>query len=344
MSADLVQPGSTPATLLVMNEQTYRLQFGPPELARLRRTAAVGDPIAVTEFDSPHTLARLAETEVLLTSWGCPPINAQVLDAAPSLRAIIHAAGSIRGHVGPDVFDREVLVTTAADANAEPVAQYTLAAILWSFKKVPFLAQDARIHRADWSYRDRHGELSGRDRTVVIVGFSRIGRRVTELLHVTDAAKVLVVDPVVDPADILAAGAEPVELHQALSRADVLSLHAPLLTGTRGMIGDAELAELKPGATVINTARGGLVDTEALEKACAAGRIYAVLDVTEPEPLCSDSLLYTLPNVLITPHVAGSLGSEARRMSDSALTELERYATGRPPLAAITAPTLIAQA
>ena len=81
---------------------------------------------------------RLASVEVLITSWGCPPIDAEVLAAAPNLRAALHAAGSVRSHVGHEVFDRDILVTTAAHVNAEPVAQYTVAAILWAFKKVPF--------------------------------------------------------------------------------------------------------------------------------------------------------------------------------------------------------------
>ncbi len=116
----------------------------------------------------------------------------------------------------------------------------------------------------------------------------------------------------------------------------MLTLHVPALPATRNLIGAAELALLRDGATVINTARGAVLDTAALESECASGRIDAILDVTEPEPLPAGSLLYDLPNVMITPHIAGSLGSETRRMSESALDELERYLSGRPPRAAIT--------
>jgi len=207
---------------------------------------------------------------------------------------------------------------------------------------VPFLAADARRYRDDWSYAGHHGELSGLDRTVVLVGFSRIGRRVTDLLRALDI-RVLVVDPVVDPAEVVGAGAEPVELAAALPQADVLSLHAPSLPQTRHLIGAAELAALPPHATLINTARGALVDHAALERACRAG-LYAVLDVTEPEPLPAACPLYDLPNVVLTPHVAGSLGGETRRMAASALTELERYAAGRPPLAPVTWDSLAVQA
>jgi phosphoglycerate dehydrogenase-like enzyme len=333
-----------PETLLVMARDTMRLQFGEAELARLRASARLGEPLITDELASPAVRARLAEAEVLITSWGCPPLDAEVLRAAPKLRAVLHAAGSVRDHVGGAVFDRGLLVTTAAGANAEPVAQYTLGAILWAFKKVPFLAADARTFREDWLYRERRGELSGRDRTVVLVGFSRVGRRVAELLRLMNLARVLVVDPVVAPAQIRAAGAEPAELADALPRADVLSLHAPSLPETRHMIGAAELAALPPGAVLINTARGALVDTAALEHACAADGLHAVLDVTEPEPLPAGSPLYELPNVVLTPHIAGSLGNELTRMGSLAVAEVERLARGAAPEHSISREILAAMA
>jgi phosphoglycerate dehydrogenase-like enzyme len=329
--------------MLVMSASALRTQFGEAELARLAVLAALGDPLAATELSSPPAGARLAAVEVLITSWGCPQLDGDVLRHAPRLRAVLHAAGSVRGHVGQAVFDRGILVTTAADANAEPVARYTLAAILWAVKKVPFLAADATVHRDDWGYRQLRGEPRGSSPVVVLVGFSRVGRRVARLLQLTGTATVLVVDPHADPASVAAAGAELVTLPEALPRADVLSLHAPDLPETRHMIGAAELAALPPGATFINTARGRLVDHAALEHACRAG-LHAILDVTDPEPLPRTSVLYELPNVLLTPHVAGSLGAETRLMTASALDELERYAAGLPPLAAVTAQSLKLQA
>lgn len=327
-----------------MGADTFRMQFGEAELTRLRAAASLGDPVSVDELTSPAARARLRTAEVLVTSWGCPPLDAAAVAAAPDLRAVLHAAGSVRSHVTDAVFDRGILVTTAADANAEPVARYTLAAILWSLKRVPFLAADARRHWDGWTYTDpRRSELSGTGRTVALVGFSRIGRRVVSLLGSFPDIRVLVVDPVADPAEIVAAGGEPVPLAAALPRADVLSLHAPSLPATRRMIGKAELNALPPGATLINTARGDLIDSAALELACVGG-LQAILDVTDPEPLPSGSPLYGLPNVVLTPHVAGSLGAETRLMTASALTELERYAAGLPPLTPVTAESLKVQA
>lgn len=333
-----------PETLLVMDSDTVRAQFGPAQTERLSATAAVGEPLAVSELHSAPARQRLAEAEVLLTSWGCPPLDEAVLRSAPRLRAVLHAAGSVRHHVTDAVFDRGILVTTAASANAEPVAQYTLAAVLWAFKKAPFLAAEARRSRTDWSYRDQHGSLSGHGRTVALVGFSRIGRRVADLLLRLQLGRVLVVDPVADPAEIAASGAEPVTLAEALPQADVLSLHAPSLPQTRHLIGAAELAALPPHSVLINTARGALVDPAALERACLEGTLHAILDVTEPEPLPASSPLYDLPNVMITPHIAGAVESETQQLAAAALTELERYAAGLPPIDPVTRRTLEVQA
>ncbi|MBR8742951.1 hydroxyacid dehydrogenase [Nocardiopsis sp. MG754419] len=321
-----------------MEEEVFRLQFTPPVMERLHQVAQVVDPLWVSDFDTPGARARLADCEVLLTSWGCPTISRDVLEAAPGLRAIIHAAGSVRGQVPPEVFERDVLVTTAAAVNAVPVAEYTLAMILACGKRVPFLARNARSHRSDWSYLARHGPLTNRGRTVCLVGWSRVGRLLGRMLAPFEI-ELLVVDPYADPADVAAAGGRLTGPEDAFPRCDVLSLHAPLLPATRGMVDADALALLPDGATLINTARGALVDTPALEAACRTGRLYAILDVTDPEPLPDSSVLYDLDNVVITPHIAGSLDSETERMSLAALDELDRYRSGRPPLDPITRAT-----
>lgn len=322
-------------TMLVMDPATFAVQFPAPSLARLRSLAEVTDPVSTDDLDAPSVRRRLREVDVLVTSWGCPQLTPERLADAPSLRAIFHCAGSVRSLVTDEVWRRGILVTTAADENAVPVAEFTMAAVIFAGKKAPFLAQDAREHRDDWSYVPRRGELSNRGRTVGVVGYSRVGRRVVERLRGLEV-DLLVADPYADAAEVAAGGARLVELPELLRASDILTLHVPALPATRHLIGAAELALLRDGATVINTARGAVLDTAALERECSAGRLDAVLDVTDPEPLPADSVLYTLPNVMITPHIAGSLGTETLRMSDSALDELELFRNGRPPRAALT--------
>ncbi|AYY13888.1 hydroxyacid dehydrogenase [Actinobacteria bacterium YIM 96077] len=325
-----------------MAQESFAMQFHEPQLRRLHALAELGEPLVTDELDSPEVRRRLRDVDVLMTSWGCPRLTAERLAAAPRLSAVFHAAGTVRDLVSDDVWRRDILVTNAADDNAIPVAEFTLAAIIFAGKGAPFLAQHVRTHRDDWSGIDR-AALSNRGGTIGVVGYSRTGRRVVERLRSLDV-DVLVADPYVSEADVTTAGARLVELSDLLLACDILTLHVPALPSTRHLVGATELSLLRDGATVINTARGAVLDTEALEKECAAGRLHAILDVTEPEPLPASSVLYELPNVMITPHIAGSLGSETQRMSDSALDELERFVSGQPARASVDPSELEASA
>jgi phosphoglycerate dehydrogenase-like enzyme len=319
--------------VVLMSRSTFGLQFHAPQVERLRSLAHVGDPIVLEHLDDDSARRRLATADVLVTSWGAPALTVEHLDAAPRLRAVLHAAGSVRHLLPPEGWERGIRVTSAAEENARPVAEFTLAAIIMAGKGVPAVAARPGTSPDGWRL---HDGLSNRGRTIGIVGFSRIGRRVARLVQdVLEPGAVLVSDPTVRAADVAAAGARLVELPELLERADVVSLHAPALPATRHMIGAPELALMRDGTTLVNTARGSLVDTAALERECVTGRLQAVLDVTDPEPLPATSPLTALPNVMITPHVAGSLGSEARRMSDAALDELERFVRGEPPVSPV---------
>ncbi|SDS32027.1 hydroxyacid dehydrogenase [Microbacterium paraoxydans] len=320
-----------PVVLAALSREAWDLVFDDARRARLQTLAAPGDPVHAPALDAPTLDDRLAAVEVLVTGWGAPVLDAPLLDRLPRLRAVFHAAGSVRGLVSEAFWERDILLTSAAEANAAPVAEYTLAMILLAGKRalLPLRADDAQH---DLRVGPRvGGRIGNLDRTVGIVGFSRIGRRVVDLLRPFPGLEVLVADPYADPEEVAAAGARLVPLDALLPAVDLLSLHAPALPATRGMIGRAQLAALRDGATVLNTARGALLDHEALLAECAAGRLDAILDVTDPEPLPPDHPLLHLPNVAVTPHLAGSLGTEAHRLADAALDELEAWVTGLPP-------------
>lgn len=325
-----------PRTVLVMAPATFDQLFGTQELDRLRELARVADPVCVTCFEE-LTPAVLAEVEVLITGWGCGQVPQSVLAAAPHLRLVLHAAGSARDLLPTGGLRPGIQVATAAEANAVPVAEYTLAAIIFAGKRALPLAQQGRTTPAGWASAFAAGALSNRGRTIGIVGFSKIGRRVLELLRVLETGPVLVADPTAQADQVRQAGGELRPLPEVLARSEICSLHAPLLPSTRGMIGAVELALLPDGATLINTARGGILDHDALARECAAGRLDAILDVTEPEPLPRGHRLLDLPNVTITPHVAGSLGSETRRLSAFVLDALAAHLDSRPLPGALTA-------
>ncbi|MGR6919855.1 hydroxyacid dehydrogenase [[Actinomadura] parvosata] len=325
-----------PQALIVMGREVFEAQFDASRLERLKAMAYLPEPIWTDELDSEQIRTRLAGVELLLTGWDAPVLNAARLARMPKLRLMIHCAGTIRPFVSEAFWERAIRACNVPDVNAIPVAEFTLAAVIMSGKSAPFLAASLRTSRGDWGGLDRFGRLGNVSRTVGVVGFSRVGRRVVAALRQLEDLTVLVHDPYADPAEVARAGGRPASLEDLLPAVDILSLHAPELPETRHMIGAAQLAALRDHTTLINTARGSLVDTTALERECASGRLNAILDVTDPEPLPASSVLYDLPNVLITPHVAGSLGTEVYRMTDAALDELERYTTGLPLLTEIS--------
>ncbi|WP_336319320.1 hydroxyacid dehydrogenase [Streptomyces lavendofoliae] len=325
------RPAQRPALLLAMGPGIAGRLLTDAHRARLTDLTRTDPHLVAHDLAAPPPLvaSALARAEVLLTCWGATPLTAPVLDRAPRLRAVVHAAGSVKHHVTDACWERGIAVTSAAAANALPVAEYTLAAILLAGKRVLRAARRYAELRAEHDWLRELADSGNHRRTVGIVGASRVGRRVIELLRPFDVT-VLLYDPYVSPADASALGAVPAALDELCARADIVSVHAPQLPSTRHMIGAPQLALMPDGGTLINTSRGSLVDEAALLPHLTTGRLNAVLDVTDPELPPPDSPLYTLPNVLLTPHIAGSLGNELHRMADQALDEVERYVKGAP--------------
>lgn len=325
------QPGHIhrPRTVLAMDRDVKDALFDAAADERLRSIADTDPSVVVTDFGDPAHAAELAGAEVLFTGWSCPPLTAEALAGMPELRAVVHAAGSVKHHITDACWERGLAVASAAAANAVPVAEYTVAAILFGGKRVLQAAESYRSARRWLSPIDTIGSGGNFRRTVGVVGASRIGRRVIELLRPYDL-RVQVYDPYLSQADAATLGVRSVALDTLAMTSDVVTLHAPELPDTRHLFDRKRLRLLPDGATLVNTARGALVDTTALTDELVSGRLSAVLDVTEPEILPADSPLYNLPNVLLTPHIAGSLGNELGRMTHWALDELERFARGEP--------------
>jgi phosphoglycerate dehydrogenase-like enzyme len=211
-----------------------------------------------------------------------------------------------------------------------------VAAILFANKDV-FGARERLRGDADpdarWPRRRRPvGNLAKR---IGLIGGSHVGRAVVERLR-PFRLEVVLADPYLDDPAATELGVRLVDLDELLATSDVVSIHAPALPETRHLLGAAELARMPDGATLINTARGSLVDHDALAAELRAGRLHAVLDVTEPEPLPGDHELLRLPNAFVTPHLAGSQGTELNRMAELVLEEIRRFAAGEPPLHPVT--------
>ncbi|MFV0132161.1 hydroxyacid dehydrogenase [Streptomyces sp. HMX87] len=320
-------PGFRPRAAVAMSADAAEAVLDPETLGAFRTVCDLAPPPVLDDLATPRARSVLAGTDLLITGWGCPPLDAAVLRSAPRLRAVVHTAGSVRGHVTDACWERGIEVSSAAAANAVPVAEYTLGMILLTGKRVLERARDYRASRTrgDW-LRTPRTEGNYR-RTVGILSASLIGRRMIELLRPHDI-EVLLHDPYVDAADAAALGVERVPLPELFARCDTVSVHTPLLPETRGLVGRDLIGAMRHDAVLINTSRGAVVDQEALTEAVLAGRVRAVLDVTDPEVLPPDHPLWECDNALITPHLAGSQGNEWRRLADLALAETARWASG----------------
>ncbi|WP_327313488.1 hydroxyacid dehydrogenase [Streptomyces sp. NBC_01235] len=317
-----------PRALFAMNPVHLPELFPPRLMARLTALARIEPALVVTDFTDPAMAGPLAEADVLITGWGCPRIDGSVLAAAPRLRAVLHAAGSVRNLVSPEVWEQGVSVSNAVRANALPVAEFTLAAILLSGKDAFGLRERFRTDHVFPPPAD-YAKIGNLGKRVGIIGASRVGRRLLELLRPFDFS-VTLYDPYIDAAEARALGAVLVPLDELMRTSDIISLNAPDIPETYRMLDRGRLSLMPDGSVLVNTSRGALVDPDALTDELVSGRISAVLDVTEPEPLPGDSPLYGLPNVFLTPHIAGSLGNELERLGRTVVDELALLGEGSP--------------
>lgn len=230
---------------------------------------------------------------------------------------------------------RGLTVTNAGDSYAPTVAEHAVMTLAAVARRLPEMQANAATSTWDQSIAARIGTLN--DATVAVLGFGNIGKEIAVRLRAFGARVVAVTrtgraDPLADESAAVA------QLHDVLARVDALIVAVPLDHATRGLIDARALAALRPHAVLVNIARGGIVDTGALRDALAAGRLGgAAIDVTDPEPLPSDDPLWTMPNVIVTPHVAGYGGDvPARRVLALLDRNLEHFLNNRPLEAHVT--------
>ncbi len=241
-----------------------------------------------------------------------------------------------------------VKVCNAAGCNSIEVAEQTIGLLVAISRKLVRMNQYVREgrwrrHTAELhAYRGPVHRIAGR--TLGIVGLGHVGRQVAPRAQGLKM-RVQSVDPYLDPNIAEDLGAPLVSLDELIRTSDFISLHAPLTSQTRKMFGRAQFEAMKPTAYLINCARGGLVDTEALYDALVAGQIAgAALDVTDPEPLPSDHKILTLPNVIVTCHTAANSNESYVDCQTHAAREVARVLSGQPPTTEVKDPWLLAEA
>ncbi|WP_177203440.1 hydroxyacid dehydrogenase [Marinospirillum celere] len=282
----------------------------------------------ISIFSNEGLLPTVAE--VVLSTWSAKPLDQKFLDESPSIKLLIHAAGSVHHLVTPALVERGIRVTSAAHLNAIPTAEFALALILTALRNT--LAFTSRINAGGhkgWKKPKKNDFLGYYGTRVGLLGFGNVTLHLLKLLQHFDI-ECYVADPFVDPVVIRNLGATPACLDWVIEHCDVVSLHHASRQNTRHLLNRERISRLKPGAQLINTARGALIDETALVDRLKQGDIHAYLDVTEKEPPPEDHPFYTLPNCQLTPHIAGSLGREVHRFGEFALRELDNWIHQRP--------------
>ncbi len=316
-----------------MNPEVWDNVYSGPEGRAFEQLVDVAD-IRLTRDNWRQHKAVLRNVEVIISSWGGPIVDEEFLAAAPEFKLYLYGAGSIKGLMTDAAWARKIQIASACEANAVPVAEFVLSQIIFSVKCGWKYMQQAK---ADTPHAWLNKPVVGMYRSKIgLVSFGQIARKTCELLKSFDV-DVVVSSSYATPKLEKELRIKFVSVEEIFKSCDVVSLHLPSNEKTNGLIGKELLSLLKPGATLINTARGAVINQpELIEFLKVRPDVYACIDVTDPEPPEPGCPLFTLPNVVLTPHLAGSMGQECRRLGGYMFQELERYLGGRPLQWAIT--------
>jgi phosphoglycerate dehydrogenase-like enzyme len=311
-----------PIVALALAKSVHDQMFTPQDLVRLHRAATVLGPVETGVRE--HVAPLLRDAVVAITGWGTAPFDDAMLAATPRLKLVAHSAGSVKSLVTEALYDRGIKVTTAAAANAAPVAETTVAMMVVMLKRIPWLFNSGGSRKA-LAATSPVREL--RDTTVGLISASRVGREVIRLLKGYPRLRVLVYDPYLSADAALDLGVELASLEQ-VCRCEVVSVHGPSIPETRHMLNATTLALMPDHGVLINTSRGSLIDEAALVAEVRRRPLYVYLDVTDPEPPAAESPLLQERRILLTPHLAGAMSQAKKDMGRLAIDETLSFLRG----------------
>jgi phosphoglycerate dehydrogenase-like enzyme len=319
---------SRPRVLVLSGETLFRSFFDRPRERRLRRGfvwARAGDRRV-----TPGLRRLLADADALVTTWDSPRFGEELLSLAPRLRLVAHCGGEVKTRFTRPLFER-LVIANAPGPMAPFVAELAVTFLLMAARRVDAYREALR-RPSNRVYERLHLEGAGpetlRGRTVGLLGFGRIGRETARLLR-PFGPRLLVHDPHVSAPTVRALGGAPAPLARLLRESEYLVLAAGLTEGTRGLLDRAALRLLPDRTTVVNVARGGIVDMDALTAEVRSGRLRCALDVTDPlEPLPPRHPLRRTKGAILTPHVGAATRLVRRAMADVVLDTLERFFRG----------------
>jgi phosphoglycerate dehydrogenase-like enzyme len=313
--------------------------YGEERLLTIRSMTEL-HPVRITSENFDEERAALAEVEVIFSCWGMLPLTAEQLDALPNLKAVFYASGSVNSFAQP-FLERGIVVCSAADANAIPVAEFCLAQILLSCKGAYLNSQLCR--RGPWKQSEMPVGKGVYGETVALLGIGAISRHLLKLLKPFNL-RIVAVSNYLSSDEAAEMGIDAlVTIEQAFHEGYIVSNHLADKPSTIGVLTEELFATMRQGATFINTGRGAQVNEEGLANVLQARHdLTALLDVQHPEPPQAGSRLYTLPNVHMTSHIAGSSNDEVRRMADYMIEEFKRWQNNDALLYAVE-PTVLAR-
>ncbi len=314
--------------LFILADDSYDVIYGEPERKEINKYAEIYAPQLNIERLSVD-LSVLEDAEVIFSGWGCPVLTNEILDAAPNLKAIFYAAGSVKriGNNG-ELFDRGILLTSSVLANAVPVAEFCLSQILFSLKLGWHHALEIKRKKAWMAPSQRYKVPGCYDSTVGLISLGAISRKLLELLKPYDI-NIMLSSGHLSEQEAFGMGVQLASVEEIFQKADVVSLHSP--AHHTGVITGEHFRMMKPCATFINTARGACVrEKEMIDALVERPDIIALLDVTAPEPPIAGSEIFDMPNIVTFPHIAGSMNGECRRMAQYAIDDFRRYLRGEP--------------
>ncbi len=328
-----------PKVLVLAHGDLFEAIFAESVRARLESFSHVRYNDLGRDLSPDELRGRVSDVDACLTTWGSPCFTSEVVAAARRLKIIAHAAGTVKPYVSEAVFERGIVVTNSAPVIARYVGEMALLFALACLRNLPQYDRALKQDRL-WEVevlgppRSLHGERVG------LIGFGATAREFAALLQ-PFRAELLCFDPHVDPALLSAHGARAATLEEILTTCRVISLHAASLPATCHLLDGKRLRLIPDGAVLINTARGALIDTEALVAELKTRRFSAALDVFDPdEPLPPEHPLRDLPNVILTPHIAGPVHSRYWEMGRHCVENVALALSGETPSGAITAEQL----
>lgn len=279
-------------------------------------------PDIITE---EYMIKTLIGVDAAITGWGTPPFSETMLDQLPTLKFVAHSAGSIKNLVPRSFWDGNRRITSNAPIIAEDVAQTTLALILSGLKRLWLFEKETSDGKWVGGVANTIPMWRLDGLTVGIVGASLIGKKIAEMLQ-PFRCRILISDKYFSFLEAERMGIKLVQLEDMIRQSDVLTLHAPANPDCKHLLNAENIGLLKDGSLVINTARGMLIDENSFITRLREGKIFACLDVTDPEPPAPDHPFRSMRNVLLLPHIAGGHTVNGRRMmGQNMIIELFNY-------------------